>query len=201
MQLRCGAHVQRLLGYPPRIDADHRSSPRVQTAKSDAAATDHVTFITTAPRRSSTSMVCLSADGTAVVATDTGTNCCDTVTAPASQATLRQPCTMLALMRHCDLGYGRARHGALGQDLRLQLRAVAPALTTLLRIHSVQLLVNWTGSLLLHSPSSRLVRRTLTVQQCHGHLRVDEHGGPFGELQVGRDHDADVLAPLAQQVE
>ena len=38
----------------------------------------------------------------------------------------------------------RARHGALGQDLRLQLCAVAPALATDLSSHRVQLFVNWT---------------------------------------------------------
>jgi hypothetical protein len=39
------------------------------------------------------------------------------------------------------------------------------------------------------------------VQQRRGHLRVDEHAGPLGEVQVGRDHDAGVLVQLAQQVE
>ena len=39
------------------------------------------------------------------------------------------------------------------------------------------------------------------VQQCRGHLRITEHGGPFGEAQVGRDDDTGAFIELAEQVE
>ena len=39
------------------------------------------------------------------------------------------------------------------------------------------------------------------VEQRRGHLRVAEHGRPFAEVQVGRDHHAGVFVELAQQVE
>lgn len=63
------------------------------------------------------------------------------------------------------------RYGALGQDLRLQLCAVAPALTTVVRIHRVQLFVNWTGSLSPHGFNSRRVRRTLTGHEPYAYLK------------------------------
>ena len=50
------------------------------------------------PRRSSTSMARLSGNCSTVGATTTGRNCSDTAAAPASRASLRQPCTMLALI-------------------------------------------------------------------------------------------------------
>lgn len=50
-----GAHVQRFDGQPHRVHTGHRSSSRVQAAKSAAADLGQVTFIVTAPRRSSTS--------------------------------------------------------------------------------------------------------------------------------------------------
>ena len=39
------------------------------------------------------------------------------------------------------------------------------------------------------------------VQQRRRHLRVAEHAGPLGEVQVGRDHHAGVLVQLGEQVE
>ena len=39
------------------------------------------------------------------------------------------------------------------------------------------------------------------VEECRRHLGIDEHGGPFGEVQVRGDDDARMLVELAQQME
>jgi hypothetical protein len=39
------------------------------------------------------------------------------------------------------------------------------------------------------------------IEQRGGHLRVAEHLGPLGEVQVGRDHHARMLVELREQVE
>ena len=39
------------------------------------------------------------------------------------------------------------------------------------------------------------------IQQCRRHLGVAKHTGPFGEVQVRRDHHAGVLVQFGEQVE
>lgn len=51
-----GPHVDGLHGQPHRVDADHRSSSRIQVAHSAAEEDGHVTVIDRAPRRSSMQM-------------------------------------------------------------------------------------------------------------------------------------------------
>jgi hypothetical protein len=48
-RLGAGAHVQRLHGQPDRIDADHRSSSRIQTAQASAASIGQATAMLVAP--------------------------------------------------------------------------------------------------------------------------------------------------------
>jgi len=55
-------HVHRLHRHPQRVDADHFRSSRAQAAHCDAAPMGQLTFIVTAPRRTSMSMVASSAD-------------------------------------------------------------------------------------------------------------------------------------------
>jgi transposase len=77
-------------------------------------------------------------------------------------------CDHTPLYRHIDamchryLGDRCARHRALGEDLRPQLPAVAPAPATLFGFHRVQLFVCWTASLSLRTPFSRRDGRALT---------------------------------------
>ena len=52
-RLGAGTHVQRLDRQPHRVDTDHRSSSRIQAAKSAAADSGQVIVIVVAPRRSS----------------------------------------------------------------------------------------------------------------------------------------------------
>lgn len=71
--LGAGSHVDGLGGQPHRIDADHRSSSRIQAAHSLAALAGHVTVTVVAPRCSSMRM---SGNGVGVAGegSDTGTN-------------------------------------------------------------------------------------------------------------------------------
>ena len=39
-----------------------------------------------------------------------------------------------------------------------------------------------------------------SIQQCGGHLVVDEHLAPLREVQVCGDHDARMLVELGEQV-
>jgi len=54
--IAASAHVDGLDGQPHRVDANHRSSSRIQAAHSDAAAQGQLTLIAIGPRRSSTRM-------------------------------------------------------------------------------------------------------------------------------------------------
>jgi hypothetical protein len=75
-----------------------RSNSRIRPERSVAALIGQLSLTVTPPRCSSTSMERSSTVGRTGGATATGTDCSDTVTTPASRASLRQPCTMLALM-------------------------------------------------------------------------------------------------------
>ena len=55
-RLGAGSHVERLDGQPDRVDANHRSSSRIQTAQSAAALVGQVMLIAVAPRRTSIRM-------------------------------------------------------------------------------------------------------------------------------------------------
>lgn len=88
-----GAHtpVNGVDSRPQGIDANHRSSSRIQAAQSPAAVLGQVIAITMAPRRSSIRMSSLT--GRTGCVTDTATN------SPKPGAWRRQRCTTLVLIR------------------------------------------------------------------------------------------------------
>jgi hypothetical protein len=91
------AHVQRLHGQPPRLDADHHSSSRIQMPNSAAAAIDQVTAIDVGPRRSS---MRVSARGSPGVGRAMGMNSAGvalgSTVAAGRRASRRHLCTRLA---------------------------------------------------------------------------------------------------------
>src|SRR5574337_359931 len=101
--LGAGPHIQRLNGQPHGIQADHRSSSRIQAPKSAAADTGQVIVIVVVPRRSWIWMPRSCVGGT-LAGSDTGTNSPAAAGSAASpwRASCRHRCTTLALMP-CDI--------------------------------------------------------------------------------------------------
>lgn len=129
-----GAHVQWLDRQPHGVNAGNLSSSRASAGSSAAALMGHSTSRATLSRRSSISTVRSSPLAGAIGATATGTNSARTTAGCEPLASLRQPCSMLALMqRQRDPGHRGPGCLALGHDLVLQLAVLAPAFTTLLR--------------------------------------------------------------------
>lgn len=88
------------IGLPHGIDADHRSSSRVQAASSSAALTGQVTVIETAPRLSSTRMSAGVAAGAAGLGSGRAMNSLvfEVPSLEPARKSCRQRCTTLALM-------------------------------------------------------------------------------------------------------